>query len=61
VTPLTAGGEPTGQVTFGVNGNLVSVKHLDSTGQASTEYLKADNIAPLFDGELDSFSVCRCT
>ncbi|MFZ1975584.1 MAG: SBBP repeat-containing protein [Candidatus Acidiferrales bacterium] len=35
VTPLTGGGEPTGQVLFGVNGNLVSVKDLDSTGRAS--------------------------
>lgn len=54
VTPVTGGGEPTGQVTFGVGGTLISVKDLDSTGQASTEFLVAGggyNVNAVYKGD----------
>lgn len=42
VTPLDGGGEPTGEVRFGIDGNLVSVKDLDSNGRASIEISTLD-------------------
>ena len=55
VTPLTGGGEPTGQVSFAVNGSLVSVEELDSTGKANTEYLISGfgpyNVTAIYEGD----------
>jgi hypothetical protein len=54
VTPLTGGGEPTGQVSFAVNGSSVSVEELDSTGKASTSLISGFgpyNVTAVYEGD----------